>query len=147
MGLFSKSRPAPAAVQDTEKTQHYPQNYPGANGYDVDPKVGSDINSGDGNGYDDDLHVQCPPHTTEARLVRRIDWHVVPFLCILYLLAFLDRVNIANANVYGLSTELGLTGDKYNIALVVCKSPLLRLDVLRSVCADIRDSLCAICAV
>lgn len=42
-------------------------------------------------GYDDDLHVQCPPHTTERKLVRRIDFRVIPCLCIMYLLAFLDR--------------------------------------------------------
>lgn len=41
--------------------------------------------------YDDDLHIQCPPHTTERKLVRRVDLRVMPFLCILYLLAFLDR--------------------------------------------------------
>jgi hypothetical protein len=40
---------------------------------------------------DDDLHVPCPPHTTDRRLVNKIDWHVIPFLCIMYLLAFLDR--------------------------------------------------------
>ena len=43
------------------------------------------------NGYDDDLHVPCPLHTTERRLVHRIDMRVIPFLCVLYLLAFLDR--------------------------------------------------------
>ncbi|KAF4540272.1 MFS transporter [Lasiodiplodia theobromae] len=58
--------------------------------------------------YDSDLHVECPPHTTERRLVNRIDFHVIPYLCVLYLLAFLDRVNIANANVFGLSEDLGL---------------------------------------
>ena len=35
--------------------------------------------------------VACPPHTTEAKLLRRIDLRVIPFLCIMYLLAFLDR--------------------------------------------------------
>ena len=44
--------------------------------------------------YDDDLHVQCPPHTTEKRLVYRIDMHVIPYLCVMYLLAFLDRYAI-----------------------------------------------------
>ena len=44
----------------------------------------------------------------------------MPFLCIMYLLAFLDRVNIGNANVFGLSEELGLeTGNKYNAALTI----------------------------
>ncbi|KAF2745626.1 hypothetical protein M011DRAFT_130201 [Sporormia fimetaria CBS 119925] len=35
--------------------------------------------------------VQCPPHTTERKLVTRIDFRVIPWLCIMYLLAFLDR--------------------------------------------------------
>ena len=110
MGLFkSEKKPSPTSSLDQEK---YPQNYPGATaGY------GDDVPATDD--YDADLHVQCPPHTTERKLVARIDWHVVPFLCILYLLAFLDRVNIANANVYGMSKQLHLTGDKYNIALVI----------------------------
>lgn len=103
-----KQQASPTSSLDNPQ---YPQNYPGANGY------GDDVPVGDG--YDEDLHVQCPPHTTERKLVTRIDLHVVPFLCIMYLLAFLDRVNIANANVYGMSKELGLTGDKYNIALVI----------------------------
>jgi len=34
-------------------------------------------------------------------------------------LAFLDRVNIANANVYGLAKQLHLTGNQYNVALVI----------------------------
>lgn len=42
-----------------------------------------------GTPYDETL--VCPPHTTERKLVNKIDFHVVPFLCILYLLAFLDR--------------------------------------------------------
>jgi hypothetical protein len=51
--------------------------------------------------YNDDAPdmVACPPHTTERKLITKIDLHVIPFLCIMYLLAFLDRVNIANANV------------------------------------------------
>lgn len=34
-----------------------------------------------------------PPLTTtsERRLMAKIDWHVVPILCVMYLLAFLDR--------------------------------------------------------
>ena len=50
--------------------------YPGTNGYANDGPVTD--------GYDDDLDVRCPPHTTERKLVTRIDLHVVPFLCIMY---------------------------------------------------------------
>ena len=35
----------------------------------------------------------------ERKLMRKIDWHVVPWLSVLYLLNFLDRGNIGNARV------------------------------------------------
>lgn len=35
----------------------------------------------------------------ERRVLRKIDWHVVPWLAVLYLLNFLDRGNIGNARV------------------------------------------------
>ncbi|ROT34479.1 pantothenate transporter liz1 [Sodiomyces alkalinus F11] len=76
-----------------------------------------------------DADVQCPPSTTDRRLMTKIDFHVVPFLCIMYLLAFLDRVNIANANVFGLSEELELTGTLYNNALVVFFVPYILLEI------------------
>ncbi|KAJ4357778.1 High-affinity nicotinic acid transporter [Didymosphaeria variabile] len=81
--------------------------------------------------YDDDAPdlVVCPPHTTERKLITKIDLHVIPFLCIMYLLAFLDRVNIANANVFGLSTELGLVKTKYNNALVIFFVPYILFEI------------------
>ncbi|KAK5134254.1 hypothetical protein LTR08_006798 [Meristemomyces frigidus] len=112
-----KDKPSPTSSLDNSQ---YPQNYPGANGYPSVPNTA---------GYDDDLHVECPAHTTERKLVRRIDLHVVPFLCILYLLAFLDRVNIANANVYGMTPELGLDGNKYNVALVIFFVPYILFEI------------------
>lgn len=62
----------------------------------------------------DELHVQCPPHTTERKLMTRIDWQVIPFLCVMYLLAFLDRVNIANARSFKLVEDLNLKNNEYN---------------------------------
>ena len=44
--------------------------------------------------YDDDLHVLCPPHTTERKLITKIDLRVIPVLSVLYLLAFLDRYGL-----------------------------------------------------
>lgn len=80
--------------------------------------------------YDNGLPVPCPPHTTERKLVAKIDLHVIPFLCIMYLLAFLDRVNISNANIFGLSTDLHIaTGDKYNTALVIFFVPYVLFEI------------------
>ena len=39
----------------------------------------------------DELNVVCPSHTTERKLLAKIDLRVLPVLSILYLLAFLDR--------------------------------------------------------
>lgn len=77
----------------------------------------------------DALNVSCPPHTTERKLLARIDFRVLPFLCIMYLLAFLDRVNIANANVFGLSEELGLESYEYNTALVIFFVPYCLFEI------------------
>ena len=49
------------------------------------------------------------------RLVRKIDWHIMPVLVILYLLSFLDRTNIGNARLANLEVDLGMTGLNYNV--------------------------------
>ncbi|KAH6656621.1 high-affinity nicotinic acid transporter [Truncatella angustata] len=52
-------------------------------------------------------------------LVRKIDWVLIPFLALLYLLSFLDRTNIGNARLADLETSLGMdpTSLQYNTAL------------------------------
>jgi hypothetical protein len=35
--------------------------------------------------------VVAPPHISEKRLLWKIDRHVIPFLCVMYLLAFLGE--------------------------------------------------------
>ena len=51
-----------------------------------------------------DVTVLYNPHMDvsgidEAKLVRKIDWRLVPWLSFLYLLSFLDRASIGNARV------------------------------------------------
>lgn len=90
----------------------------------------SDVPAYDSNYEDAPETVLCPAHTTERKLVTRIDLHVIPFLCVMYLLAFLDRVNIANANVFGLSKELKIVdGNKYNTALVIFFVPYILFEI------------------
>ncbi|KAI8947447.1 MFS general substrate transporter [Xylaria longipes] len=67
----------------------------------------------------DESNVQCPSHTTERKLMTRIDWYILPFVSIMYLLAFLDRVNIANARSFDLEADLGLKKNEYNTALTI----------------------------
>ncbi|KAJ6072369.1 hypothetical protein N7467_010454 [Penicillium canescens] len=78
------------------------------------------------------LDNELPPltSTTERRLMAKVDWHILPCLCILYLLAFLDRVNISNAAILGLKEDLNITeGTKYNSALTIFFVPYILFEV------------------
>ncbi len=54
--------------------------YAPENGYGGDGYPPHDYN----NDYNYDGPPTCPPHTTERKLMTRIDLHVIPFLCIMY---------------------------------------------------------------
>ncbi|KAG2124869.1 MFS general substrate transporter [Suillus clintonianus] len=59
----------------------------------------------------------------EKKLWRKIDLRLMPILSLMYLLAFLDRSNIGNAKLEGLETQLDLTGNRFNIALIMFTIP------------------------
>ena len=88
--------------------------------------------------YGGDSELPPPPSLTpqeEKRLYRKIDWHIIPIITMMYLSLSVDRSNIGacfktlfayvrshrstgNAKLQGLITQLDLTGNKFNIALV-----------------------------
>lgn len=54
----------------------------------------------------------------ERALVRRLDLHLIPLVILLYLFSFLDRINIGNARLYGLESDLHMTGtERYQTAV------------------------------
>ncbi|KAJ4413926.1 hypothetical protein N0V82_008231 [Gnomoniopsis sp. IMI 355080] len=59
------------------------------------------------------------PKTAHKKILRKMDWRIVPVLAMLYFLAILDRNNIANAKIEGMEEELQLYGSRYNVALCV----------------------------
>ncbi|KAI5309745.1 hypothetical protein KEM55_002511, partial [Ascosphaera atra] len=68
--------------------------------------------------------------TTERKLMLKVDWHLLPPLVILYLLAFLDRVNISNATIFHLKEDLDIVeGMKYNTALTIFFVPYILAEV------------------
>ncbi|OAX80147.1 hypothetical protein ACJ72_05522 [Emergomyces africanus] len=68
--------------------------------------------------------------TTERKLMTKMDLHLLPVLCVLYILAFLDRVNISNAVIFGLKEDLGIeSGNKYNTALTIFFVPYITLEI------------------
>lgn len=55
----------------------------------------------------------------EKKLLWKLDMALIPWLTILYLLAFLDRANIGNAKIAGLSHDLGLSTSQFNATLTI----------------------------
>ncbi|CAI7674633.1 unnamed protein product [Penicillium manginii] len=91
-----------------------------------------------------DLEKELPDHTEEAqsgvflddreeydyflskfdkerrnKLLRKIDWRLLPILSLFYLISFMDRANIGNAKLQGLEEDLNLTPGEYNWALTI----------------------------
>lgn len=84
----------------------------------------------------------------ERKLMRKLDWHLVPWLSFLYLLSFLDRTSIGNAKVslpfslclawiftcfklYGMEEDLHISDQQYLIALTIFFFPYALLEVRR----------------
>jgi hypothetical protein len=59
-------------------------------------------------------------HVAEAILVRKLDRYIVPPVMLLYLVSFLDRVNIGNARLYGMEKDLGLHGMLVAVIPILC---------------------------
>ncbi|RAH41082.1 vitamin H transporter [Aspergillus brunneoviolaceus CBS 621.78] len=55
----------------------------------------------------------------EKKLLRKLDWRVIPALWFLFLVSFMDRSNIANAKIAGMAKELHLVGNEYNLAVTM----------------------------
>ncbi|OAA35395.1 high-affinity nicotinic acid transporter [Metarhizium rileyi] len=58
-------------------------------------------------------------HIDEKKILWKMDIRLIPMLALLYLLSFLDRGNIGNADVEGLSVDLDIQPDQYNWCLTV----------------------------
>ncbi|KAL8929786.1 MAG: hypothetical protein Q9208_000930 [Pyrenodesmia sp. 3 TL-2023] len=73
-------------------------------------------------------HEPIDPYM-EKRVVGKCDLHVLPVLSVLYMVAFLDRINIGNARIQGLEEDLNMNGQQYNIALQVFFIPYILFEV------------------
>lgn len=77
---------------------------------------------------DSNIHAESST-AAEKHLVAKCDLRVAPVLFFLYMLSFLDRINIGNAKIQGLQKELKLTGTQYNVALLIFFLPYILLEV------------------
>lgn len=50
----------------------------------------------------------------ERKLVRKLDFFILTFCCLMYFLNYLDRTNLNNAYVSGMKEELNFRGNQLN---------------------------------
>ncbi|CAO3622266.1 unnamed protein product [Mucor hiemalis] len=60
--------------------------------------------------------VQPSPEELK-KVIWKLDRRIIPFLGLLYLCSFLDRVNIGNAKLAGITHDLAISPNDYNLAL------------------------------
>ncbi|GAM38105.1 hypothetical protein TCE0_033r08580 [Talaromyces pinophilus] len=61
----------------------------------------------------EDLASAIDP-VAERKLIRKIDMFVVPFICVTYLVTYIDKATLGYAAVFGLQTDLHLHGSQYS---------------------------------
>lgn len=67
----------------------------------------------------DDDQLPSLTHPMERRIVKKMDCFLVPLMAMLYFLSNLDKSNIGNAELAGLSKDLNLTGNQYGNCVTV----------------------------
>ncbi|KAF5498270.1 High-affinity nicotinic acid transporter [Colletotrichum fructicola] len=60
-----------------------------------------------------------PDSQLEKQVLRKLDLRLAPLFATLYFVAYLDRSNIGNAAVAGLTENLGLSGSQFSTAVSV----------------------------
>ncbi|KAL5002725.1 major facilitator superfamily domain-containing protein [Aspergillus recurvatus] len=58
--------------------------------------------------------VETYTEEEERALVRKLDMVILPFMCLVFLLQYLDKQSLSYAGVFGLITDLSLTNSQYS---------------------------------
>ncbi|UPL03157.1 hypothetical protein LCI18_014091 [Fusarium solani-melongenae] len=71
----------------------------------------------------------------EMKLLRKIDWRLIPFLCMLYMVKKLDESNVSNARIMNkgtdrnILTELNVTSNQYNLVTILYTVPYILVEI------------------
>ncbi|KAK4610452.1 MFS transporter prlL [Fulvia fulva] len=88
-------------------------------------------------GYDHDLMSARTllSYEEERKLLRRVDWHLMPLCALIFMVKNIDANNAANARIMNrgtsrnILTELGMTGDEYNFVSTVYFIPFIVFEI------------------
>jgi hypothetical protein len=93
-----------------------------------DDKKGNDVGLETSTPTSENSPVVVDPaqyNVDDKKLMRKIDFRLIPWLSVLYLLSFLDRSAIGNAKLYGMAAELNTTDQQFNLATAIFFFPLV----------------------
>lgn len=63
----------------------------------------------------DDPNHRITISAEEKKLIRKIDWKVLPWLCVIGFLQFTDKVSLSYASVLGIISDTHLQGAEYSV--------------------------------
>ncbi|KAM6530281.1 hypothetical protein FALCPG4_008408 [Fusarium falciforme] len=123
----SVAAPIYSSTEEPSREQHFKVVARG------DPLSSSDDVRGEITGYDDSLMRARATlsSTEEKKLLRRIDWHLIPLLAIMYMVKTIDASNVSNARIMDRGTprnimiELRVTPDQYNFVTAAYYIPYI----------------------
>ncbi|ESU10106.1 hypothetical protein FGSG_03161 [Fusarium graminearum PH-1] len=84
---------------------------------------------GGGLSQEDADFVNNFPEERKKAVVRKVDMRLIPMLVLLYLIAYLDKTNIGNAKIEGMTVDLHLKGIEYNIVTAIFFIPFVLCEV------------------
>lgn len=63
----------------------------------------------------DGYGIDTPTQEERDAYIRKLDFHIMPVIFVIYMLSVLDRSNLGNAHQAGLDDGIGLVGNQYNL--------------------------------
>ncbi|CAM1506073.1 Fc.00g057140.m01.CDS01 [Cosmosporella sp. VM-42] len=84
---------------------------------------------GGGLAQDDLDFLDMFPKDRKKKVLRKVDLRLVPMLVLLYLMAYLDKTNIGNAKIEGLTADLHMKGIQYNVVVAIFFIPFVLCEV------------------
>ncbi|KAI8675872.1 hypothetical protein NCS57_00489900 [Fusarium keratoplasticum] len=123
----SVAAPIYSSTEEPSREQHFKVVARG------DPLSSSDDVQGEITGYDDSLMRARAALSSaeEKKLLKRIDWHLIPLLAIMYMVKTIDASNVSNARIMDRGTprnimiELSVTPDQYNFVTAAYYIPYI----------------------
>lgn len=116
----------------TAPTQEAPLSYNGSQSEASSPAADANSDQHAIQSFDREIASLSPEEYAKVQrsLMWKMDLQVTLLCAILYTLSFLDRTNIGQAKLLGLTTELGLSGHDYRVALTILYVPYIALELV-----------------